>query len=201
MTFLNGAADEGEPGHSGHDEVVIRIRGRTAARMLGRGDAEKRILTELAGVKQRLDSMEATAAERATQYEALSQTVEGLQQKVAHLSGQVADHVTELRTELARLRNDYDAHAVRAAQMPGQVERVQMQVDYLQRQVGPVSGQITELQTDLLNLERRFSPAAALPSGHDAGTLSDAAPNTRPVSIWDRAAARTSWLKQRLNFW
>src|SRR5262245_54053461 len=109
MTFFNGTTEDTELAHhSGLDDVVIKIRGRTAARFLGRADVEKRIVKELDALQQRLTTMEAAAAQRTTQQEALSTAVESLQEKVGQLSGRVADQVAEIRAELGRLRSEFD---------------------------------------------------------------------------------------------
>jgi prefoldin subunit 5 len=233
MAFLNGteaaaerrAANDAEPlqsdpkpgVQSGPDDVTITIRGSMAARMLGRGDAEESILAELTGVSRRLDRMEAAAERRAADHEALRQTVQGLEERVAQLSGQVADQVTELRTELTRLRSDFDSHAVRAVLLPGQVERAQGQVDLLQRQVSPLAGELAQLQMRLGELEHRLGPPPPRPrSDVDAGAQTDGASD--PKGVWGgilgrfeqwrqpgkasangEASANGSWLKQRLN--
>jgi prefoldin subunit 5 len=203
MTFLNGAepagerraADDGQSGQSGSDDVTITIRGLTAAKMLGRGDAEKRIIEELSQLSQRLDGMEAAATQRATRHQALSQLVQGLQEKVAQLSGHLADQVRELRTELSRLRTDVSDQASKAAHLPGRIDQVQGQVDLLQRRVGP-------LQMQLDGLERAIAPPSATDaasSGQKPGWLDKwRQPDRSPTN--GEASASNGWLKQRLNF-
>lgn len=210
MTFLNGAepagerraADDGQSDQSGSDDVTITIRGLTAAKMLGRGDAEKRIIEELSQLSQRLDGMEAAAAQRATQHRELSQLVQGLQEKVAQLSGHLADQVRELRTELSRLRADVSDQAGRATHLPGRLDQVQGQVDLLQRQVGQLQGQLGPLQMQLDSLERTItppSPTDAASSGQKPGWLDKwRQPERSPAN--GEASASNGWLKQRLNF-
>jgi hypothetical protein len=192
-------------GQSGPEDVTITIRGSMAARMLGRGDAEERILDELNGMKQRLVDMEAAAARRAADHEDLQQTVRGLQETVARLGGHMADQMTELRTELSRIRSAFDNHALGVVHLPGQLERVQGQVGLLQ-------SQLTHLQLQVDNLERSATPAP--PIGGGAAPTDGTSGPKQPGWLWDKldkwrqpekpaangeAAANGSWLKQRLN--
>jgi chromosome segregation ATPase len=188
MAFLNGtderrAAEDGESAPSTpDDDVTITIRGHTAAKMLGRGDAESRILEELGELRHRLDSMEVAAVQRVAQHQALGQAVQGLQEKVAHLGGQVAQQVTELRTEVSRLRTDLGDQSFRAAHLPGKIDQVHGQIELLQHQVGPLQDHLGQLQTQLAALERTVAPPATADANGEA------------------SASNRSWLKQRLNF-
>jgi hypothetical protein len=199
-----------KPGvQSGPEDVTITIRGSIAARMLGRGDAEERILGELAGLSQHLHDMETVAARRAADHEALQRTVQGLQEKVAHLSGQMAHQVTEL----SRLRSTFDSHALSVVHLPGQLERALGQVSQLQMQVNPLAGELAQLHRRLAVLEP--PPAPPPRPGVDVRVQPDAGSGMW-AGIWDRfekwhqpgkappngngkAAANGSWLKQRLN--
>jgi hypothetical protein len=239
MAFLNGAepaaerraGDEDDAGHSslqpglqaksggqsGPEDVTITIRGSMAARMLGRGDAEERILAELAGLKQRLDGTDAAAARQAAEHAALRQTVQELHDKLAQLSSQVAMQASELRSALASPRSDFDSHSLRATPLPGQLERVSGDVNLLRMQVNPLAGELAQLQMRLGELESRLPPPPPpeRPEG-EIGVHAEGGADQKGVlaGIRDRfeqwrqpdkpatngeAAANGSWLKQRLN--
>jgi chromosome segregation ATPase len=152
-TDINGRGDDTElTHHSGLDDVVIKIRGRTAAKFLGRGEVEKQVLAALADLGKRLETMEMAA----NQHEKLSkEAVDNLQLKVDQLGGRLADQVGELRADLNRLRNDFGGHVASAGQMSGQVERAQMQLAYLQRQ----AAQHDALQGKVMALESQLGSA------------------------------------------
>jgi hypothetical protein len=204
MAFLNGAEHGAE--QAGADDVTITIRGLTAAKMLGRGDAEKRIIAELGALSQRLDGVEAAAAQRAAEQEELRLAVLGLREKVDHLSRQVDAQAVELRAELDRSRSDFDNQSFRLSLLPGKVEQVQGQVDQLQRQLNPLLMQLDQLQGQLGSRELTLAspgPAAGANGGADGGSAQ------KPLRLWDRwrqqdkpptdGAAPNGWFRQRLN--
>jgi predicted RNase H-like nuclease (RuvC/YqgF family) len=155
MAFQNGAepraerhaADSGLSQPSGADDVTITIRGATAAKLLGRGDAENRILEEL---NRRLEAMEETAAHRAVQHEAVSQAVQALQEKIEQLSRQLAAQ----SAELDRLRSDLDDQSFRAAPLS-------VKIDQLQGQINPLIGQLDRMQAQIDRLEGALAPKPA----------------------------------------
>jgi predicted RNase H-like nuclease (RuvC/YqgF family) len=166
MAFQNGAepraerhaANSGLSQPSGADDVTITIRGATAARMLGRGDAENRIIEELGALNRRLDAMEETAARRAAQHEAVSQAFQALQEKVEQLSRQLALQ----SAELDRLRSDLDDQSFRTAPLS-------VRMDQLQGQIAPLIVQLGQMQAQIERLE---SAPAPKPAGNANGETS-----------------------------
>jgi chromosome segregation ATPase len=227
-TDINGRAEDTElTHHSGLDDVVIKIRGRTAAKFLGRGEVEKEILAALADVGKRLDIMETAAAQHETRSK---EAVDSLRLKVDQLGGRLADQVGELRADLNRLRNDLEMHIASAGQVSGQVERAQMQLDYLQRQAAQhdalqgkvvalesqVGSAISNIGVDVVNLQSQIVDVDRKLSTTDA-KLDTLEKKVEDLRWWAKLAlkwrhaekppadgeapANTSWLKQRLNFW
>lgn len=173
MPVPNGEAPTAEGpvvGEAGDNDVTIKIRGQTAARILLRGETEARELKEMAGkLSRRLDGLEEAAARRMTEQVRLGQLVQGLQDKVTQLGGQVA----QLREQATAQGTQLHAQVGRVGEEQGyKLRHLQTKVEQLQQHVEGLAQAMQTLAPAPLPTEPRT--AGASEAGHPQATPPDA---------------------------
>jgi archaellum component FlaC len=168
--------------------VTITVTGHMAADMIGRGETEKRARVALAAeLRLRLDALEAALVHKAAEQERLERQVQELRGQLVQLGGQSSDHVTQLRTELGRMRSGLVEAGDRFRDVHGRLDRLEGSVEGMHGTVGDVHGTVAELQNRVARMEGTVGTL-----GETVGRLASPPERQRPLLL--------SWRKG-LHFW
>jgi prefoldin subunit 5 len=184
----NGSAHMGTGGGTGGG-VTITVTGPLAADMIGRGETERREREMLAGeLRERLDAIETALVQKAAEQQRLEQSVQALRSQLAQLDAQATDQVSQLRTDLGRMRGGFVEVSDRFRDVQGRLDRLESAVESVHVTVGGLEGAVESVKSTAGSLDDRVGSL-----GGRVESLESAIPPRRrpPLLTW----------RKSLHFW